>query len=242
MFHPRCSVNSHQVISFHINSLPPGKNTNTGFGFPSIESSLTHTFKLKQSSDCTFPPWVVKARKMRSNWAVLFGNATVPAMLAGQLLWNVSLSCSYGIQSEKGILRALQKFSISRFYSFRRAQQGLTYIDALNVEFELKRSGGSHLWDPFVDAAYGIPKNSITSVLLSAGWPRITPLVVEISIESAIPVFAEDAATRQASKTVPSAITAFILVEKVNIWEERGWGGEAIIGVGIRRICSPELV
>jgi len=34
-----------------------------------------------------FPPWVVKARKMLSNWAVLLGYATVPPMLAGQLLW-----------------------------------------------------------------------------------------------------------------------------------------------------------
>lgn len=41
-------------------------------------------------------------------------------------------------------------------------------MEALNDPFDVNRTGGIHLEDPVVEAAYGIPRYSVTPVLFAA--------------------------------------------------------------------------
>ena len=80
---------------------------------------------------------------------------------------------------------------------------------------DVNRCGGIHLWLPLVDAAYGMPRNSVTPVLFTAACPTMTPLVVDtLEAATAVSLLSTngDACVRSGSNNVPTARVTLMIV------------------------------
>lgn len=87
-------------------------------------------------------------------------------------------------------------------------------MDALNFVLDVNLCGGIHLSVPFVDAAYGMPKYSVTPVLFVAACPKMTPLVVSMPDETAVSLTSTDgdACVRSGSSNAPTARETFMIM------------------------------